>query len=130
MFVLSRDSVASEVCGKEVSHALALNKRFAPIVCRRADDNAIPEALRRLNFIFSTIPANSTTASRASSTRCKPTSAGSASTPITAKRRGNGRRRAAPADYCCAHPRWTWRSIGFRRGLVVRQSPTRKPKNS
>src|SRR3984957_8698321 len=52
VFVLSPDSIASEVCGKEVTHALALNKRFAPIVCRRADDNAIPEALRRLNFIF------------------------------------------------------------------------------
>src|ERR1700691_4056497 len=52
VFVLSPDSVASEVCGKEVAHALALNKRFAPIVCRRPDDNAIPEALRRLNFIF------------------------------------------------------------------------------
>jgi formylglycine-generating enzyme required for sulfatase activity len=52
VFVLSPDSIASEVCGKEVTHALALNKRFAPIVCRRAEDNAIPEALRRLNFIF------------------------------------------------------------------------------
>src|SRR5581483_7790999 len=52
VFVLSPDSIASEVCAKEVAHALALNKRFAPIVCRRADDNAIPEALRRLNFIF------------------------------------------------------------------------------
>ena len=51
-FVLSPDSIASEVCGKEVAHALALNKRFAPIVARRANDNAIPEALRRLNFIF------------------------------------------------------------------------------
>src|SRR5580704_13720646 len=52
VFVLSPDAIASEVCGKEVAHALALNKRFAPIVCRRADDSAIPQALRRLNFIF------------------------------------------------------------------------------
>src|SRR5262249_10217160 len=29
-----------------------LNKRFAPVVCRRADDQAVPEALARLNFIF------------------------------------------------------------------------------
>ena len=52
VFVLSPDAIASEICAKEVAHAAALNKRFAPIVCRRADDNAIPDALRRLNFIF------------------------------------------------------------------------------
>src|SRR5580658_9373869 len=52
VFVLSPDAIASEVCAKEVAHAASLNKRFAPIVYRRADDNAIPETLRRLNFIF------------------------------------------------------------------------------
>jgi formylglycine-generating enzyme required for sulfatase activity len=52
VFVLSPDSIASKVCAREVAHAATLNKRFAPIVCRRADDNAIPETLRRLNFIF------------------------------------------------------------------------------
>src|SRR5271168_5089631 len=49
VFVLSPDAVASEVAQKEVAHAASLNKRFAP---RRADDSAIPEPLRRLNFIF------------------------------------------------------------------------------
>jgi tetratricopeptide (TPR) repeat protein len=52
VFVLSPDAVTSDVALKEVEHAASLNKRFAPIVCRRADDTAIPEALRRLNFIF------------------------------------------------------------------------------
>ena len=52
VFVLSPDAIASEVCAKEVAHAAALNKRFAPIVWRRTDDNTTPEALRRLNFIF------------------------------------------------------------------------------
>ena len=52
VFVLSPDAVASEVALKEVAHAVALNKRIAPIVCRRVDDGATPEALRRLNFIF------------------------------------------------------------------------------
>ena len=52
MFVLSPDAVASEVALKEVAHATSLNKRFAPIVCRRTDDGAVPEALRRLNFVF------------------------------------------------------------------------------
>ncbi len=52
MFVLSPDAVASDVALKEIAHAASLNKRFAPIVCRRVEDGATPEALRRLNFIF------------------------------------------------------------------------------
>src|SRR5262245_10071589 len=52
VFVLSPDSVASEVARKEVAFAASLNKRFAPIVCRRVDDRAVPEALARLNFVF------------------------------------------------------------------------------
>src|SRR5580658_5915207 len=57
VFVLSPDAVASREALKEVEQAAALNKRFAPIVCRRVDDGAIPEALRRLNFIFFDDPA-------------------------------------------------------------------------
>jgi tetratricopeptide (TPR) repeat protein len=57
VFVLSPDAVASEVALKEVAHATSLNKRFAPIVCRRTDDRAVPEALRRLNFVFFDDPA-------------------------------------------------------------------------
>src|SRR5271155_3377636 len=52
VFVLSPDAVASDVALKEVAYAASLNKRFAPIVCQRVTDGAIPEALRRLNFIF------------------------------------------------------------------------------
>jgi formylglycine-generating enzyme required for sulfatase activity len=52
IFVLSPDSVKSDVALKEVAHAACLSKRFAPIVCRRVDDSTVPEALRRLNFIF------------------------------------------------------------------------------
>ena len=52
IFVLSPDSIASEVCTKEIAYAASLNKRFAPIVFRRVDDRAVPEALARLNFIF------------------------------------------------------------------------------
>ncbi|MGB6537893.1 MAG: SUMF1/EgtB/PvdO family nonheme iron enzyme [Xanthobacteraceae bacterium] len=52
VFVLSPDAVKSDVALKEVAHATSLNKRFAPVVCRRVDDAAVPEALRRLNFIF------------------------------------------------------------------------------
>ena len=52
IFVLSPDSVGSDVCGKEVAFAASLNKRFAPIVFQRVDDKSVPEALSRLNFIF------------------------------------------------------------------------------
>jgi WD40 repeat protein len=52
VFVLSPDAVASDVALKEVMHAASLNKRFAPIVCRRVEDSAVPETLRRLNFVF------------------------------------------------------------------------------
>src|SRR6266851_4900673 len=50
--VLSPDAVdARSVCRKEVAFAAALNKRFAPIVCRPPDDEAVPDVLRRLNWI-------------------------------------------------------------------------------
>ena len=52
VFVLSPDAVTSDVALKEIAHAASLNKRFAPIVCRRVEDGAVPEALRRLNFVF------------------------------------------------------------------------------
>jgi formylglycine-generating enzyme required for sulfatase activity len=52
IFALSPDAVKSEVALKEVAYAASLNKRFAPIVCGRVEDTAVPEALRRLNFIF------------------------------------------------------------------------------
>ncbi len=52
VMVLSPDAISSDVCKKEVAFAASLNKRFAPIVCRRVDDKAVPETLARLNFIF------------------------------------------------------------------------------
>jgi tetratricopeptide (TPR) repeat protein len=51
VFVLSPDAVASDVALKEIAFAASLNKRFAPIVCRRVDDQAVPHTLARLNFI-------------------------------------------------------------------------------
>src|SRR5262249_42196307 len=51
-FVISPEAVKSDVAGKEVAYAASLNKRFAPIVCRRVGNSAVPEALRRLSFIF------------------------------------------------------------------------------
>ena len=57
VFVLSPDAIKSEVALKEVNYAASLNKRFAPIVCRHVEDGAVPEPLRRLNFIFFDDPA-------------------------------------------------------------------------
>jgi hypothetical protein len=52
VFLLSPDSVSSDVALKEVAFAASLNKRFAPVVCRRVDEQAVPEALAKLNFVF------------------------------------------------------------------------------
>ena len=52
VFVLSPDAVASDVAMKEVNYATSLNKRFAPIVCRRVEDKSTPKSLQRLNYIF------------------------------------------------------------------------------
>src|SRR5262249_1340000 len=52
VFVLSPDSIASQVALREVSFAASLNKRIAPVVWRRVDDKLVPEALANLNFIF------------------------------------------------------------------------------
>lgn len=52
IFVLSPDAVASDVCKREVQFAALLHKRFAPVVCKRVDDTAVPAPLRRFNYIF------------------------------------------------------------------------------
>jgi hypothetical protein len=57
IFALSPEAVTSGVCAKEVAYAASLNKRFAPIVYRRVPDSAVPETLRRLNFVFFDDPA-------------------------------------------------------------------------
>ena len=50
--MLSPDAAGSRQALREVEYAASLNKRFAPIVCRPVEDSAVPEPLRRLNFIF------------------------------------------------------------------------------
>src|SRR5438874_3762574 len=52
VFVLTPDSVASVVCGREIAHAVAHNKRMVPIVAREVDAKAVPEPLAKLNWIF------------------------------------------------------------------------------
>jgi WD40 repeat protein len=52
IFVLTPDSIASEVCGKEAAHAAANNKRLVPIVHRDIAADRVPKSLRELNWIF------------------------------------------------------------------------------
>lgn len=52
VFVVSPDSIASDVCQKEIDFACSLNKRIAPIVYRHADVAAMPADLARFNFIY------------------------------------------------------------------------------
>jgi hypothetical protein len=40
VFALSPDAVASREALREVEYAASLNKRFAPIICRRVEDTA------------------------------------------------------------------------------------------
>src|SRR6266516_5281587 len=52
VFVLTPDSVASVVCGREIAHAATNNKRMVPIVARDVNAETVPEALEKLNWIF------------------------------------------------------------------------------
>lgn len=54
VFLMSPQSVASEICAWEVEYATSLNKRIAPIVIEDVDGGDIPPLLARLNFIFCT----------------------------------------------------------------------------
>ncbi|MBP0005109.1 MAG: TIR domain-containing protein [Cyanobacteria bacterium SBC] len=52
IFVLSPDSMASQVCGEEVEHAIVNNKRLIPIVCQEVSYNEVHPELAKLNWIF------------------------------------------------------------------------------
>lgn len=52
VFVISPDSVASDVCKQEIAHAAKHNKRLVPIVRSNVDPQHVPEALAKLNWIF------------------------------------------------------------------------------
>src|SRR5437867_7834641 len=52
IFVLTPDSIASEVCGREIAHAAANNKRLVPIVHRDVLAERVPKSLGELNWIF------------------------------------------------------------------------------
>jgi WD40 repeat protein len=52
IFVLTPESLASRVCGEELAHAEALNKRLIPVLHRPVDGLNVPAALERPNWIL------------------------------------------------------------------------------
>jgi WD40 repeat protein len=52
VFVLSPDSVKSQVCREEVDHAVANNKRLVPIVHKEVSYDDVHPELAKLNWIF------------------------------------------------------------------------------
>ena len=51
VFVLSPESVASEVCARELAHAAEHNKRIVPITCRGVDPRTVPGPAARHQWI-------------------------------------------------------------------------------
>src|SRR5690349_10117875 len=52
LFLISPDSVKSQVCGREIEVAVRNGKRIVPIVVRHVAWEETPKDLRHLNYIF------------------------------------------------------------------------------
>ena len=52
LFLISPDSVASQMCNKEIEHAVKNGKRILPIVIRDADPKSIHPEISKRNWIF------------------------------------------------------------------------------
>ena len=52
VFVISPDSVVSQICTEELQHAVERNKRIVPIVWREVKTESVEDALAKLNWIF------------------------------------------------------------------------------
>jgi WD40 repeat protein len=52
IFLISPDSIASEVCKVEITRAAINNKRIIPIVLRDVDPKTTPDNIRKLNWTF------------------------------------------------------------------------------
>src|SRR5215813_13398756 len=52
IFMISPDSIASEVCLQEVRHAAKNNRRIIPVVLRRVEPKDTNDIIRKLNWIF------------------------------------------------------------------------------
>lgn len=52
IFVISPDSVVSEICRQELAQAVDNNKRLIPVVYQDVGETQVPEALGKLNWVF------------------------------------------------------------------------------
>lgn len=52
VFITSPDSLASEVCRREIRHAAGQHKRLIPVVCRDIEGLDMPEEISELNWVF------------------------------------------------------------------------------
>jgi hypothetical protein len=52
VFIISPDSLHSEICRLEHEHAAQSNKRIVPVVARDVDPNTVPPNLAKLNWLF------------------------------------------------------------------------------
>lgn len=52
LFLISPDSISSEVCDWEINEAERLGKRLIPVVIRDTPNRTVPARLGRLNFVF------------------------------------------------------------------------------
>ncbi len=54
IFIISENSVVSEICDLEIKHAIENNKRLIPIVVNEVEPSKVPAPLSALNWIFFT----------------------------------------------------------------------------
>ena len=52
VFIISPDSIASEICRLELDHAIKRHKRLIPILHKETGSTKIPEAIASLNWLF------------------------------------------------------------------------------
>ena len=52
LFIISPDSVASEICTLEIEHAVKHNKRLVPVVWKEVEDNQVHSAMTAHNWVF------------------------------------------------------------------------------
>ena len=52
LFIISPDSVASEICTLEIEHAVKHNKRLIPVVWKEVEDNQVHSAMTAHNWVF------------------------------------------------------------------------------
>jgi len=56
LFLVSPDSLASDICAEEVGHAVLNGKRIIPVIVREIDVKTAPATITHLNWIFFSRP--------------------------------------------------------------------------